>query len=84
MLQKTPGEKSTNGTVCCEVVVCTLKLVSGVEDPHVCRYGVEPAAPDDVHAFLGCLVAVVQLHALQKLNIHSWKHQTCHTQVLSQ
>lgn len=46
----------------------TLELVSGVEDPHVCRNGVKSTAPNDVHTFFSCLAAVVQLHALQKLD----------------
>lgn len=68
---------ATDATVSC--IARTLELVPGVEDPHVCRYGVEPTAPDDVDAFHGCLAAVVQLHALQKL--HSWKHATCVTHI---
>lgn len=46
----------------------TLELVSGVEDPHVCRNGVKSTAPNDVHTFFSCLAAVVQFHALQKLD----------------
>lgn len=59
----------------CRSGVRTLKLVSGEKNSHVCRDGVEPAAPDDVHTLLSSLAAVVQLHALQKLSTH--KQTSC-------
>lgn len=59
--------------VCVCVCARTLELVPGVEDTHVCRYGVESAAPDDVHTSVSCLAAVVQLHAFQKLYTTSRK-----------
>lgn len=57
----------------------TLELVPGVEDSHVCRYRVESTAPNDVHTFVSCLAAVVQLHALQKLYKARQKHK--HTNI---
>lgn len=57
----------------------TLELVSGVEDPHVCRNGVKSTAPNDVHTFFSCLAAVVQLHALQKLDNSRKKLKLRHT-----
>lgn len=59
--------------MCVCVHARTLELVPGVEDTQVCRYGVESAAPDDVHTFVSCLAAVVQLHAFQKLYTPSRK-----------
>lgn len=72
-------ERETLLTLFLVVCVClcararTLELVPGVEDTHVCRYGVESAAPDDVHTSVSCLAAVVQLHAFQKLYTPSRK-----------
>lgn len=59
--------------VCVQIstYVRTFELVSGVEDSHVRRYGVKSTASYDVHTFFSCLAAVVQLHALQKLNTHT-------------
>ena len=61
--------------MCACQCVHTLELVPGVDDSHVCRYGVESTAPYDVYTFFSCLAVVVQLHSLQKL------HAARHTQI---
>ncbi len=39
--------------------VHTLELVPGVDDSHVCRYGVKSTASYDVHTIVSCLAVVV-------------------------
>lgn len=56
----------------------TLELVPGIKDAHVRRYGVKSTTSYDVHAFVSCLAAVVQLHALQKLCTAREKHTLTH------